>query len=131
MDDVILLDRKNEIRQSTIKSIKNCFVLLYTIYIILAVIIYIYFITISIKYNNYKYSTLKGLQHLMDTNFNHYSLQLNLYRFILESKYNFKVKNMYIVCLHPANKNNDYLIYTVYPMVQELQIILANIHEKK
>lgn len=58
MDDVILLDRKNEIRQSTIKSIKNCFVLLYTIYIILAVIIYIYFITISIKYNNYKYSML-------------------------------------------------------------------------
>jgi ATP-dependent exoDNAse (exonuclease V) beta subunit len=83
------------------------------------------------RYNNYKFATLKGLQHLMDTNFNHYALQLNLYRFILESKYNFKVKNMYIVCLHPANKNNDYLIYTVYPMVQELQIILANIHEKK
>lgn len=76
------------------------------------------------RYNNFQYSSLSGLEHVMDTNFNHYALQLNLYKFILEKKYNTRVRNMYIVCLHPENKNNDYLMYTIPSMDKEIPLIL-------
>jgi hypothetical protein len=41
------------------------------------------------------------IKHLPDTNFWHYSLQLNTYKAILEAKYDKKVVGMYLVCLHP------------------------------
>lgn len=44
-----------------------------------------------------------------------YSLQLNLYKKILESKYNLKVNGLFLLCLHP--KNNDYQIITIKPEV--------------
>lgn len=42
---------------------------------------------------------------LQDTNFSKYSLQLNMYKYIIESKYAEKVSKMYLVILHPTNKN--------------------------
>lgn len=48
------------------------------------------------------------ISHLPDTNFWHYSLQLNTYRKILEDKYNKKVTGMYLVCLHPDNAYKNY-----------------------
>ena len=75
------------------------------------------------RFNSFKHAIVSGLQHIMDTNFYHYALQLNLYKFILEEKYNFKVKKMYLVCLHPDNKNNDYLVYTVPCMLKEILLI--------
>ena len=46
-------------------------------------------------------------EHLPDSNFYHYSLQLNLYRMILEKFYDLQVKEMYLVILHPDNKNYE------------------------
>ena len=43
------------------------------------------------------------IDHIPDTNFWHYSLQLNTYRAILEDKYDKKVSEMCLVCLHPDN----------------------------
>jgi len=43
--------------------------------------------------------------HMVDCKFNHYSLQLNLYRIILEKFYNFKVTDLFLVVLHPNNEN--------------------------
>lgn len=53
---------------------------------------------------------MKGdiLSHLPDTNFWHYSLQLNIYKAIIEAKYSKKVVGLYLVCLHPNNKNSSY-----------------------
>ena len=34
---------------------------------------------------------------LLDTNFNHYSLQLSLYRYLLEKNYSIKIQNQIIV----------------------------------
>ena len=77
------------------------------------------------RFQSYKFMLPSLLvEHVMDTNFNHYALQLNLYKFILEKKYNVRVRNMYIVCLHPENKNNDYLMYTIPSMEKEISIIL-------
>lgn len=48
------------------------------------------------------------IQHLPDANFYHYSLQLNLYRTILEDKYGKTIKGMCLVKLHPNNYFNTY-----------------------
>ena len=49
------------------------------------------------------------IDYIPDTNFWHYSLQLNLYRRILESKYDKEVDELWLVCLHPENKGNSYI----------------------
>ena len=41
------------------------------------------------------------LAHLPDCNYSHYCLQLNMYRFILETEYGFQVAEMHIVVFHP------------------------------
>lgn len=50
-----------------------------------------------------KYSHTECINHLPDTNYWHYSLQLNTYKAILEAKYNKKVSDLYLVCLYPDN----------------------------
>jgi ATP-dependent exoDNAse (exonuclease V) beta subunit len=55
-----------------------------------------------------KYATTPCIQHMPDTNFWHYSLQLNVYKKILEDKYDKKVVGMYLVCLHPDNLDKSY-----------------------
>jgi ATP-dependent exoDNAse (exonuclease V) beta subunit len=55
-----------------------------------------------------KYSTTDCVKHLPDSNFWHYSLQLNIYRGILEKKYGKKISGLYLVCLHPNNMNKNY-----------------------
>lgn len=43
--------------------------------------------------------------HLPNANFWHYSLQLNIYKYILQTKYGFTVDAMYLVFLHPNQDN--------------------------
>lgn len=44
------------------------------------------------------------LNHLDDVNFNHYSLQLNIYKWILERYYDVKVRGLFLIVLHPDQK---------------------------
>lgn len=55
-----------------------------------------------------KYALTPCISHLPDTNFWHYTLQLNMYKVILEHKYNKKVTGLYLVCLHPDNPYKSY-----------------------
>ena len=48
-----------------------------------------------------KYAEIYSISHLPDSNFWHYSLQLNTYKVILEKKYGKKVTNLRLVRLHP------------------------------
>lgn len=45
------------------------------------------------------------LDHLPNTNYWHYTAQLNVYRYILENYYDMEVEDMYLVILHPDNKS--------------------------
>ena len=56
-----------------------------------------------------KYATTECISHLPDTNYWHYCLQLNVYKRILEEKYGKRVEGLFLVCLHPNNKNQSYL----------------------
>ena len=67
-----------------------------------------------------KYAITPELDHLPDTNYWHYSLQLNTYKRILEQKYGKKVTDMYLVCLHPNNSNSNYLRLKVPDLQGEL-----------
>lgn len=56
--------------------------------------------------NNFnKFSICEKIPDIPDTNYWHYSLQLNLYKYILEQKYGFIVKDMYLVQIHPNQDN--------------------------
>ena len=55
-----------------------------------------------------KYAITSCISHLPDTNFWHYALQLNVYKTILEDKYDKKITDLYLVCMHPDNKYKNY-----------------------
>lgn len=46
--------------------------------------------------------------HLPDSNFWHYCLQLNTYKYILEAKYGKKIKELFLVRLHPDAEEKNY-----------------------
>jgi ATP-dependent exoDNAse (exonuclease V) beta subunit len=61
-----------------------------------------------IKTNNWnKYASCPEISHVADNNYSHYSLQLNIYKTILERKYGKTVKELYLVRLHPESENYD------------------------
>lgn len=64
----------------------------------------------EISYDAYggRTATTECIRHLPDTNFWHYALQLNTYKTILERKYDKKITNMCLVCLHPDNPYKTY-----------------------
>jgi len=59
----------------------------------------------DIKTENSYQSGLGPLMHLPDTNYWHYSMQLNVYRMILKQKYGIEVDELALVILHPNNAN--------------------------
>ena len=67
------------------------------------------------KFVSYNQFALGPVSHLPDTNFWHYSIQLNTYKLIIERNYGYKVKDMYLVCIHPELDTN-YQIHEVEPM---------------
>jgi len=61
----------------------------------------------EIKWDN-KWETGKPpIDHIPHCNYWHYTLQLNVYRLILEKYYGLKISQMFLVILHPDNK--DYI----------------------
>lgn len=72
------------------------------------------------KQNNFKkFAKTKCIDHFPDTNFWHYTMQLNTYKMVLEKKYNKKIKDLYLVRLHPNAKN--YELIPIPDMTEELK----------
>jgi hypothetical protein len=55
----------------------------------------------EIKSENSYESGLCPLEHLPDTNYWHYTMQLNVYKWILEKYYGLEVADLYLVIIHP------------------------------
>ena len=78
----------------------------------------------EIKSEN-KYQSLQSpLQHLQHTNMNAYSLQLNLYRYMLQSEYDISVEELYIVVLHEINEGP--WVVPAWIMEEEVEMILRH-----
>lgn len=76
------------------------------------------------KYNNFnKRCLVEGLQHIHDTNYWHYTLQLNLYKFILEKKYDMIVRDLHLVVIHPDNECRNYEVIKL-PIIPEKDLLL-------
>lgn len=67
-----------------------------------------------------KYALTTCISHLPDTNFWHYSLQLNTYKKILEDKYGKVIDKLYLVVLHPDNQYRNYERIEVPSLANEL-----------
>lgn len=72
-----------------------------------------------------KYGNKECIDHLPDTNYWHYCLQLNTYKAILEEKYGKTVTDLYLVCLHPDNKNKSYQRIKVADLQEEVKDLFA------
>ena len=66
----------------------------------------------------------EDISHLPDTNFWHYSLQLNIYKYILEKNYGIQISHMYLVCLHPDNVRGNYELHKVSELGDEVDVIM-------
>jgi len=63
------------------------------------------------------------LEHLPDCNYFHYCLQLNLYKYILESEYGMTVSAMYLGVVHPQTRPR---VIEVPPLGAEVAMIVEN-----
>jgi PD-(D/E)XK nuclease superfamily len=74
--------------------------------------------------NNFgKYALNPLLSHIPDTNFWHYALQLNTYKYILETKYGCVIKDLYLVRLHPDNENKNYDLIKLPILKDEMDLL--------
>jgi hypothetical protein len=71
-----------------------------------------------------KYAITEEINFVPDTNYWHYSLQLNTYKYIIEDQYDKQVKNMYLVCLHPDKEG--YQKIKVPDMQNEIRNLMKN-----
>ncbi len=76
----------------------------------------------DIKEDNLYESGFYPISHLPNANYWHYSLQLNIYKRILEKKYNKKVSEMYLLWLHP--NNDSYKRIEVVDLSKEVEDLL-------
>ena len=88
-------------------------------------------ITKSNSFN--KFAVTDCINYIPDTNFWHYSLQLNTYKVLLEEKYGKTVKDLYLVRLHPNNNKKTFdlikcadLKKEVYSLFEYRKIQLLN-----
>jgi len=65
-------------------------------------------------------------KHLPHTNFWHYSLQLNIYKAILERKYGVTVRDLYLVQLHPESAENNFHVIQCADLQKEVADIFED-----
>jgi len=70
----------------------------------------------------------EGLNHLDHCNYNHYSIQLNIYKRLLETLYGLKIVEMFLVVLHPENET--FKLMEVFEMKKEIDYIFRERKKK-
>lgn len=70
-----------------------------------------------------KYALTPCISHLPDTNYWHYALQLNTYKKILEEKYNKKITDLYLICIHPENPYKRYERIQIPFLTKEMELL--------
>jgi hypothetical protein len=80
--------------------------------------------TKTISFHNAFRSLAEPLQHLPASNGWLYALQLNTYRFILETEYGIRVSSMYLAQVHPCLPRA--ILIEVPRMQEEMQLIVED-----
>ena len=77
------------------------------------------------KDNPWESASVPCIAHLPNSNYWHYALQLNMYKFILEKNYKKKIKEMFLVCLHPNNTNQSFIRLEVPTLESEMKNLIG------
>ena len=77
-----------------------------------------------------KYALHPVVAHIPDTNFWHYALQLNTYKYILEDKYGKKIRELNLVRIHPDNPAKTYEVISVPIMTREMIDLFLELKKK-
>jgi ATP-dependent exoDNAse (exonuclease V) beta subunit len=81
------------------------------------------------RVNNWnKFALPQEICHLPDSNFWHYAMQLNTYKVILEDKYDKKVKDLYLVRLHPDAEEKSYELIKLPDLSYEVRELFQKIN---
>jgi len=79
----------------------------------------------EIKFEGYRgLKALPPIDDKQDCNYEQYSLQLNIYKFLLEKNYGLSICRMSLVILHP--NNDDYIIIDVEDNQEAVEVILTD-----
>lgn len=78
-----------------------------------------------LRHSKYKNKMVGGLSHLQECEFNTYSLQLSIYKLIIERNTNLKLGNSYIVWINEVN--DKYKVIGTDYMEREAMIILNSL----
>jgi len=78
----------------------------------------------EIKTENPYQKGLDPLDHLPDTNYWHYTLQLNIYASVLEKKYDMKVSELALVILHPDQ--SSFRVMKLNRLEEEVEAVFAH-----
>lgn len=73
-----------------------------------------------------KFALPPSICHLPDSNFWHYALQLNTYKYILETKYGKTIKDLYLVRLHPEAEEKNYELIELPILTTEINDLLED-----
>ena len=76
------------------------------------------------KDNPWQNAITPCISHFPDTNFWHYALQLNTYKYLLEKNYGKTISEMCLVCMHPNNKNETYIRLVVPDLSKEVKQLM-------
>jgi CRISPR/Cas system-associated exonuclease Cas4 (RecB family) len=76
----------------------------------------------DISFESRKTSVIPCINNIPDSNFFHYSIQLHLYKMILEKKYDMKITSMFLINIHPDL--HTYLKITIDDMTKEIEKII-------
>jgi ATP-dependent exoDNAse (exonuclease V) beta subunit len=77
-----------------------------------------------------KFALTPCICHLPDSNFWHYALQLNIYKYILETKYNKTVRDLYLVRLHPDAEEKNYELIQLPILTTEINDVVQERNKK-
>lgn len=64
------------------------------------------------------------IEHIQNANYWHYSLQLNMYKYILEKNYGIKIDEMHIIVFHPNFEN--YIDYQLPDLSSEIMSLVES-----
>jgi hypothetical protein len=77
-----------------------------------------------------KFALHPALAHIPDTNFWHYTLQLNTYKMILEEKYGKKIHELNLVRIHPDIPEQTYELLSVPILTREMIDLFSELNKK-
>jgi ATP-dependent exoDNAse (exonuclease V) beta subunit len=77
-----------------------------------------------------KFALPPSICHLPDSNFWHYALQLNTYKYILETKYDKKIRDLYLIRLHPDALEKNYELIKLPDLYTEINDLIQERNKK-